>query len=121
MPRAAPEPSAYTPSEDPRLNVGRKTIYATGDFTVNTVLTSLTFFYVIYFLTQVAGLRPELAAAVQFIGRAVDAVTDPAMGLHFFSPSTGDPRIPLQVWSQGEALQNSSWFPCIDSLVPRAC
>lgn len=80
MPRTVSEPTGRAPSEDPRLNVGRKAIYATGDFTVNTVLTSLTFFYVIYFLTQVAGLRPELAAAVQFIGRAVDAVTDPAMG-----------------------------------------
>jgi sugar (glycoside-pentoside-hexuronide) transporter len=78
--QAASEPSTRAPIEDPRLTVGRKTVYATGDFTVNAVLTSLTFFYVIYFLTQVAGLRPELAAAVQFIGRAVDAFTDPAMG-----------------------------------------
>jgi len=80
LPRAASEPNARAPIEDPRLNAGRKSVYAAGDFTVNTVLTSLSFFYVIYFLTQVAGLRPELAAAVQFIGRAVDAVTDPAMG-----------------------------------------
>jgi sugar (glycoside-pentoside-hexuronide) transporter len=51
-----------------------------GDFTVNTVLVSLNIVYVFYFLTEVAGLRPELAGAVQFLGRIVDAFTDPAMG-----------------------------------------
>jgi sugar (glycoside-pentoside-hexuronide) transporter len=51
-----------------------------GDFTVNAVLSSLSMIYVIYFLTQIAGLRPELAGLVQLIGRAVDAFTDPAMG-----------------------------------------
>lgn len=54
--------------------------YGTGDFTVNTVLVSLNVVYVTYFLTQVAGLRPELAGLVQLIGRGVDAFTDPAMG-----------------------------------------
>jgi sugar (glycoside-pentoside-hexuronide) transporter len=78
--QAAPDRNTGPPIEDPRLTVGRKVVYASGDFTVNTVLTALNFFYVIYFLTQVAGLRPELAAAVQFLGRSVDALTDPAMG-----------------------------------------
>jgi GPH family glycoside/pentoside/hexuronide:cation symporter len=55
-------------------------VYATGDFTVNTVLVSLNIVYVFYFLTEVAGLRPELAGTVQFLGRMVDAFTDPAMG-----------------------------------------
>ncbi len=68
------------PVEDPRLNPPRKTVYATGDFTVNTVLSSLSIVYVTYFLTQIAGLRPELAGAVQLIARSVDAFTDPAMG-----------------------------------------
>ena len=54
--------------------------YAFGDVTVNTVLVSLNMFYVTYFLVQIAGLRPELAGLVQLVGRAVDAVTDPAMG-----------------------------------------
>jgi sugar (glycoside-pentoside-hexuronide) transporter len=72
-----PSPEA---AEDPRLNVGRKAVYASGDFTVNTVLVSLNMVYVFYFLTQVAGLRPELAGAVQLVGRMVDAFTDPWMG-----------------------------------------
>jgi len=67
-------------TEDPRLTVGRKSVYGTGDFTVNTVLVSLNMIYVFYFLTQVAGLRPELAGSVQLVGRMVDAFTDPWMG-----------------------------------------
>jgi len=67
-------------AEDPRLTPTRKSVYAMGDFTVNTVLVSLSMVYVTYFLTQVAGLRPELAGLVQLIGRGVDAFTDPMMG-----------------------------------------
>ena len=44
------------------------------------MLTSLSILYVPYFLLIVAGLRPELAAAVQLIGRTIDAFSDPAMG-----------------------------------------
>ncbi len=80
MNQPLPTPTAGPPTEDPRLNPARKTVYATGDFTVNTVLVSLNIVYVFYFLTEVAGLRPELAGAVQFLGRMVDAFTDPAMG-----------------------------------------
>ncbi len=73
-------PEAAVPGEDPRLTPVRMTGYAAGDVTVNTVLVSLNMVWVTYFLTQVAGLRPELAGLVQLIGRAVDAFTDPAMG-----------------------------------------
>lgn len=67
-------------AEDRRLTPARKSAYATGDFTVNLVLTSLNAVFTLYFLPQVAGLRPELAGLVQLIGRFVDAFTDPAMG-----------------------------------------
>jgi len=80
-PSAAPrdDPPA-APAEDPRLGPLRKSVYALGDFTVNTALTSLSMVFVGYFLVQVAGLRPELAATVQLVGRVIDAFTDPAMG-----------------------------------------
>lgn len=68
------------PQEDPRLNVGRKLVYGCGDFTVNTVLSTLSLVYVTYYLTQVVGLRAELAGTVQLVGRIVDAISDPAMG-----------------------------------------
>jgi len=67
-------------AEDPRLGPVRKAAYGAGDFTVNTVLVSLNMVYVTFFLTQVTGLRPELAGLVQLVGRAVDALSDPAMG-----------------------------------------
>jgi len=78
--RATDRPHLDGTTEDPRLTPLRKSIYASGDFTANTVLSSLSIVYVTYFLTQVAGLRPELAGAVQLVGRGVDAFTDPAMG-----------------------------------------
>ena len=44
------------------------------------MLTSLAILYFTHYLLVVAGLRPELAGAVQLIGRAIDAFADPAMG-----------------------------------------
>jgi sugar (glycoside-pentoside-hexuronide) transporter len=58
----------------------RKSVYATGDFTLNTALSALSLIYASFFLTQVAELRPALAGLVPLIGRAVDAFTDPLMG-----------------------------------------
>ena len=67
-------------AEDPRLGFPRKAVFGLGDYTVNTVLSSLSFYYVTYFLVQVAGLQIEYAGYVQLIARFVDAFTDPAMG-----------------------------------------
>lgn len=38
-------------------------------------------FFLLFFLVEVAGLRPGLAGAVLLVGRAFDALTDPLMGL----------------------------------------
>lgn len=64
----------------PALTPARKSVYALGDFTINTALSSLSLIYASYFLTQVADLRPALAGLVPLIGRALDAFTDPLMG-----------------------------------------
>jgi sugar (glycoside-pentoside-hexuronide) transporter len=77
---AAAGPSSRTRSEDPRLRPLRKVVYASGDFTVNAFLSALSIVFVTYFLTQIAGMRPELAGAVQLVGRTVDAFSDPWMG-----------------------------------------
>ncbi len=42
------------------------------------------------------------------------SVADPKEGLHFFAPTEGDPGIPLQVWSQGQSIDNRRWIPCFD-------
>lgn len=67
-------------SEDPRLTLGRMSVFGTGDFTVNAVLASLSMVYTLFFLTQYAELRPALAGLIPLIGRSVDAFTDPLMG-----------------------------------------
>ena len=71
---------AGAPREDPRLDFRRKATFALGDYTVNTVLSALSFYYVTYFLVQVAGLQIDYAGYVQLIARFVDAFTDPLMG-----------------------------------------
>ncbi len=50
-----------------------------GDHTLNVALSALSLLY-LFFLTEVAGLRPALAALVLLVGRTVDAITDPLMG-----------------------------------------
>ncbi|MEE9608106.1 MAG: MFS transporter [Myxococcota bacterium] len=62
-----------------RLSVSTKAVYATGDHTVNLVLSALSLLY-LFFLTEFAGLRPALAGLVLWVARAVDAFTDPLMG-----------------------------------------
>lgn len=74
-----PSPVSAVP-EDARLSFARKTAYGFGDFTINTVLASLSLVYTLFFLTEYAELRPALAGLVPLIGRVVDAFTDPLMG-----------------------------------------
>jgi sugar (glycoside-pentoside-hexuronide) transporter len=75
-----PLPRAAASANGPRtLSVPRKIVYAAGDHTVNLSLSALALFY-LFFLTEVAGLRPALAGAVPLVGRVVDACFDPVMG-----------------------------------------
>ena len=41
-------------------------------------------------------------------------VRQPKEGLYFFKPTKAEPNIPYMVWSQGEAITNRYWIPCID-------
>jgi sugar (glycoside-pentoside-hexuronide) transporter len=68
-----------TPRGEP-LPVWTKSIYALGDLSSNTVLSSLSLVFTSYFLVEVAGMRPLLAGMVPLVGRFVDAITDPWMG-----------------------------------------
>ena len=64
----------------PHLGPVRKSVYALGDFTLNTALSALTIVYAQYFLVQIADVRAVLAGAIPLIGRTVDAFFDPLMG-----------------------------------------
>ena len=47
---------------------------------------------------------------------AIDySVDDPGSGLHFYWPTEDEPDVAKVVWSQGESVYNSHWFPCFDN------
>jgi aminopeptidase N len=41
-------------------------------------------------------------------------VREPKDGLFFFGPTPAEPDVPFTVWSQGEAITNRHWIPCLD-------
>ena len=63
-----------------KLTRARKSIFALGDLTTNTVLGVLSLVYASYFLLEIAALRPILAGLIPLVGRMVDAVSDPLIG-----------------------------------------
>ncbi len=62
------------------LSRRRKLLFSTGDLTTSAPLAILAFFQ-LYFLTDVAGLRPDLAAWAVGLSRIWDAINDPLFGL----------------------------------------
>jgi GPH family glycoside/pentoside/hexuronide:cation symporter len=63
-----------------QLPLRTKLLYSTGDLSVSLPLAILMFFQ-LYFLTDVAHLRPDLAGWAVAIGKIWDAVNDPLSGL----------------------------------------
>ena len=62
-----------------RLGALDKLALGSGDHAMTLTLSAVAFVYFV-FLTDVVGLRPALAGLVLWIGRLVDAFTDPLMG-----------------------------------------
>jgi GPH family glycoside/pentoside/hexuronide:cation symporter len=69
-----------TVPERERLPLRLKLLYSTGDLSTSIPLAILMFFQ-LYFLTDVAGLRPDYAGWAVAAGRIWDAVNDPLFGL----------------------------------------
>lgn len=63
-----------------RLPLRTKVLFSTGDLSTSIPL-AIVMFFQLYFLTDVAGLRPDLAGWAVGIGRIWDAVNDPLFGL----------------------------------------
>ena len=63
-----------------RFSTGWKLIFSSGDISVSVPLAILMFFQ-LFFMTDVAGLRPDYAAWAVIIGRFWDAVNDPWFGI----------------------------------------
>lgn len=79
MPDARSAATAPPALAEHRLTPAIKIVYSLGDHTVNIALTAMTLLYFRY-LTDKIGFSGLLAGAVPWIGRMVDAFTDPAMG-----------------------------------------
>jgi GPH family glycoside/pentoside/hexuronide:cation symporter len=67
-------------SPNNKLSVRFKILFGTGDLTTNS-FQAVILFYQLFFLTDVAGLRPSQAAWAIAIGRIWDAVNDPLFGI----------------------------------------
>lgn len=63
-----------------KLPLRKKLLFSTGDLSTSIPLALLMFFQ-LYFLTDVAGLKPSLAAWAVGISRIWDAINDPLFGL----------------------------------------
>ena len=67
-------------SSNPRLPLRTKLLFSTGDLSTSIPLAILMFFQ-LYFLTDVAGLRPDYSGWAIGLSRLWDAVNDPLFGL----------------------------------------
>ena len=67
-------------TESDRLPLRLKLSYSTGDLSTSIPL-AIVMFFQMYFLTDVAGLRPDYAGWAVAAGRVWDAVNDPLFGL----------------------------------------
>jgi GPH family glycoside/pentoside/hexuronide:cation symporter len=73
--------STNLPTYQPtKLPLRLKLLYSTGDLSTRIPLAILMFFQM-YFLTDVAGLRPDYAGWAVGLGRIWDAINDPLFGL----------------------------------------
>ena len=70
-----------TPRSPPeRLHLTTKLAYGAGDFGP-AIAANILVFYLLFFLTDVAGLPPGLAGSVLMIGKIFDAINDPIVGI----------------------------------------
>jgi GPH family glycoside/pentoside/hexuronide:cation symporter len=70
----------HSAARSDKLPPRTKLLFSTGDLSTSIPL-AIVMFYQLYFLTDVAGLPPNLAAWAVGIGRIWDAVNDPLFGL----------------------------------------
>ena len=66
--------------DNQKLSTRKKLLFSTGDLSTSIPLAILMFFQ-LYFLTDIAGLRPDLAGYAVGIPRIWDAINDPLFGL----------------------------------------
>lgn len=80
MTNLEPQPHANINYPTPKLSLPVKLAYGAGDFGAGLTSQFLSFFLLI-FLTDVAGMRPVVAGSVLAVGKVWDAVNDPLVGM----------------------------------------
>lgn len=80
MTNLEPQPHANINYPTPKLSLPVKLAYGAGDFGAGLTSQFLAFFLLI-FLTDVAGMRPVVAGSVLAVGKVWDAVNDPLVGM----------------------------------------
>ncbi len=80
MANLEPQPQATVKYPAPKLTLPVKLAYGAGDFGAGLTSQFLSFFLLI-FLTDVAGMRPVVAGSVLAVGKIWDAVNDPLVGM----------------------------------------
>jgi glycoside/pentoside/hexuronide:cation symporter, GPH family len=86
------------PSNAPKMNLSTKLAFGAGD--AGTALTAMVLIsYLSPFLTDVAGLSPQLAGLTQLVGKVWDSVNDPMVGiLSDRTQSKRGRRYPWMIW-----------------------
>ena len=95
-----PNPSLTSPQVEchSSLTLHTKLAYGVGAVGVE-IPGSILVLFVLFFLTNVAGLNAGLAGVVLLVGRAWDAINDPIIGwLSDHTQSTWGRRYPWMVW-----------------------
>jgi len=80
MANLEPQPAAKVDYPTPKLSLPVKLAYGAGDFGAGLTSQFLAFFLLI-FLTDVAGMRPVVAGSVLAVGKVWDAINDPLVGM----------------------------------------
>jgi GPH family glycoside/pentoside/hexuronide:cation symporter len=77
----AHSPHAIPPiADNTQLNLRTKLAYGVGELG-SEIPNNILVFYLLFFLTNVAGLNPTLAGSVLFVGKVWDAINDPMIGI----------------------------------------
>lgn len=108
-PAILPEPEA-TP-----LTIKTKLAYGVGEV-ASSAITNIRVFFLLYFLTNVAGLNAAVAGTILLIGRIWDALNDPLIG--WLSDHTQSPWGKRHPWMLWGAIPFGILF-CLQWVVPR--
>lgn len=98
MSDSPPDDNFQHSPENEKLDLSTKLAFGAGD--LGTAITAMIgISYLSPFLTDVAGLNPQLAGQTQLVGKVWDAVNDPMVGvLSDRTQSSQGRRYPWMIW-----------------------